>query len=255
MTSPRTSRARARARTSRLGATPLTCAAVALAALLAGCGATRHPAPIAVGELAEAQTFPYYPIYWSGPRFAGQPLVAADGQRGYNRSVGDSVYYGDCAHGHGVFGGGGSCALPLQVTTVVYLLHSNAALGPQRNVLIRGVPATVYDEGRSIELYSGRVAIDIFADTYAHAYAGALRLRPLNARGSATAPLPRPVFCPGLSGPQELAVQHAMAHLPGHACQQAAAELAYARALREPAATAAAQRPAAPAAGRARDAD
>ena len=48
---------------------------------------------------------------------------------------------------------------------MIYRLHSNAALGPQRNMLIRGVPATVYDEGRSIELYSGRVAIDIFSDT------------------------------------------------------------------------------------------
>jgi hypothetical protein len=233
-------------------------AALAGTALFVGCAAaTRHPAPIAARELAEARTFPYFPIYWAGSSFAGQPLVAADGRRGYNPAVGDSVYYGDCAHGHGVFGGGGSCALPLQVTTVIYRLHSNAALGPQRNILIRGVPATVYDEGRSIELYSGREAIDIFADTYAHAFTGALGLRPLNAGGSVTAPLPRPVYCPGLSGPQEPAVQHAMLRLPGHACQQAAAELAYTRSLRSPAATAAAPGPAvvAPAGGRARDAD
>lgn len=261
MTSTRTPRARA----TRLAPTAPAIAAipaiVALAALagamlaLCGCAATRHPAPIAARELAEARTFPYFPIYWAGPSFAGQPLVAADGRRGYNPAVGDSVYYGDCAHGHGVFGGGGSCALPLQVTTVIYRLHSNATLGPQHNILIRGVPATVYDEGRSIELYSGREAIDVFADTYAHAYAGALGLRPLNAGGSATAPLPRPVFCPGLAGPQEPAVQHAMIHLPGRACQQAAAELAYTKSLRSPAATAAAPAPAAPAGGRARDAD
>jgi hypothetical protein len=223
MTRTPTSRARA--------ALALLCAA-AIAALAAGCGTTSHPAPIGAHELAEAQTFPYYRIYWAGPTFQGQPLVAADGRKSYNASVGDSVYYGDCARGHGVFGGGGSCRLPLQVTTVIYRLHSNAPLGPQRNLLIRGVPATVYDEGRSIELYSGRVAIDIFSDTYARAHAAALALRPLNAAGSATGPLPPPVYCPGLYGPQEPRLQHAMARLPGHACQSAAAEVAFADSLR-----------------------
>jgi hypothetical protein len=209
----------------------LLCAA-AMMMLCGGCGTTSHPGPIGSSELAEAQTFPYYRIYWAGTTFQGEPLVAADGRKSYNISVGDSVYYGDCARGHGVFGGGGSCQLPLQVTTVIYRLHSNAALGPQRNMLIRGVPATVYDEGRSIELYSGRLAIDIFSDTYSRARAAALQLRPLNAAGSATAPLPPPVFCPGLYGPQELRLQRAMAHLPGHACQTAAAEVAFASSLR-----------------------
>lgn len=207
----------------------LICAAAALAT---GCSATGRPEPIGASELAEAQTFPYYRIYWAGPTFQGQQLVAADGRKSYNAAVGDSVYYGECAHGHGVFGGGGSCQLPLQVTTVIYRLHSNAPLGPQRNMLIRSVPATVYDEGRSIEIYSGRLTIDIFSDTYARAHAAALRLRPLNAAGSATAPLPPPVYCPGLYGPQEPSLQRAMIHLPGHPCQTAAAEVAFANSLR-----------------------
>ena len=128
--------------------------------------ATRVRSPRAT--LAEAETFPYFRVYWVGPSFAGQPLAAADGQKGYVSGVGDSVYYGDCVQRKGIFGGG-NCLLPLQVTTVIYGLHSNATLGPQSNMVIRGVPATVYDEGRSIELYSGRVAIDIFSDTFAHA--------------------------------------------------------------------------------------
>jgi hypothetical protein len=211
--------------------------ATAITALAAGCGTTGHPGPIGSSELAEAQTFPYYRIYWAGLTFQGQPLVAADGRKSYNISLGDSVYYGDCARGHGVFGGGGSCQLPLQVTTVIYRLHSNAALGPQRNILIRGVPATVYDEGRSIEIYSGRVAIDIFSDTFSRARAAALELRPVNAAGSATGPLPPPVYCPGLYGPQEPRLQRAMAHLPEHACQTAAAEVAFASSLRRLAAS------------------
>jgi hypothetical protein len=200
------------------------------AALAAGGCATTGPQPLAAGTLAEAETFPYFRIYWTGPTFAGQPLAAADGQQGYNSSVGDSVYYGDCVHRKGIFGGG-NCLLPLQVTTVIYGLHSNATLGPQSNALIRGVPAVVYDEGRSIELYSGRVAIDIFSDTFAHAHKAALELRPINAPDSATGKLPPPVFCPGLSGAMNSELSHVMASLPGHACQRAAAAEAEAKRL------------------------
>jgi hypothetical protein len=204
-------------------------AALCLALAAAGCG-TGHPRALAAGTLAEAETFPYFRVYWTGPTFAGHPLAAADGQAGYDSGVGDSVYYGDCVQGKGIFGGG-SCLLPLQVTTVIYGLHSNSALGPQRNTVIRGVPAVVYDEGRSIELYSGRLAIDIFSDTFAHAYSASLQLRPLNAPGSATGNLPAPVFCPGLSGPINAQVSRAMANLPGRACQRAAAAEARKRVL------------------------
>ncbi len=200
------------------------------AALAAGGCATTGPQPLAAGTLAEAETFPYFRIYWTGPTFAGQPLAAADGQQGYNSSVGDSVYYGDCVHRKGIFGGG-NCLLPLQVTTVIYGLHSNATLGPQSNALIRGVPAVVYDEGRSIELYSGRTAIDIFSDTFAHAHRAALELRPLNAPGSASGKLPPPVFCPGLSGPVSPELSQVMASLPGRVCQRAAAAEAEAKRL------------------------
>jgi hypothetical protein len=200
------------------------------AAIAAGGCATGDPRPIAPGTLAEAETFPYFRVYWVGPTFSGQPLAAADGQQGYNSGVGDSVYYGDCVQRKGIFGGG-SCLLPLQVTTVIYGLHSNITLGPQSNTVIRGVPATVYDEGRSIEIYSGRLAIDIFSDNFTHAHQAALELRPLNAPGSPEGKLPSPVYCPGLSGATDPELRHVMANLPGRACQRAAAEVAYAASL------------------------
>ena len=206
-------------------------ALTALCAVLAAGGcATEHPSAIGATALAEAETFPYFRVYWVGPSFSGQPLAAADGQRGYVRSVGDSVYYGDCVHGKGIFGGG-SCLLPLQVTTVIYSLHSNAPLGAQRNIIVRGVPATVYDEGRSIEIYSGRVAIDIFSDTFSHAITAANELLPLNAPGSAEGNLPPPVYCPGLSGAIGAQLKRVMESLPRHACQQAAAAVAFANSL------------------------
>jgi hypothetical protein len=216
-----------RLRARRLGAlAAASCLALGGAGLLGGCG-SEHPKPIAAGTLAEAQTFPYFRVYWVGRNFLGQALAAADGQKGYLASLGDSVYYGDCVKGKGIFGGG-SCILPLQVTTVIYRLHSNATLGRQRNIVVRGVPATVYDEGRSIELYSGRVAIDLFSNTFAHAYAAALALRPLNAPGSAASDLPPPVYCPGLDGAQSAQVQRTMQSLPDRACQRASAALAFA---------------------------
>jgi len=207
----------------------LALSAVCSALAVSGCG-TGHARPIAAGELAEAQTFPYFRIYWVGPSFDGHALAAADGLRGYIDRVGDSVYYGDCVQSKGIFGGG-SCLLPLQVTTVVYRLHSNATLGPQRNMVVRGVPATVYDEGRSVEIYTGRVAIDLFSDTFAHALRAAGELLPLNARGSAAGSLPAPVYCPGLSGPVQRPLARVMARLPAHACQQAAAQVAFSRQL------------------------
>jgi hypothetical protein len=196
-------------------------------AAAAGCG-TAHPRRLSTQSLAEAQTFPYYRLYWVGPSFGGQPLAAVDGQRVYISSFGDSVYYGDCVHGKGIFGGG-SCLLPLQVTTVIYRLHSNSTLGPQRNVVVRGVPATVYDEGRSIELYTGRVAVDLFSYDYAHALAAATKLLPLNAPGSASRNLPPPIYCPGLSGTLTPGVARVLAGLPGHVCQRAAAAEAFAK--------------------------
>lgn len=199
-------------------------AAAALAALLAlaGC-ATEHPPALGRGSLAEAQTFPYFRIYWVGPRFGSRPLAAVDGRRNYNSSIGHSVYYGDCVTGKGLLGGGSSCILPLQVTTVVYRLHSNAALGQQRNALLDGVPATLYDGGRSIELYSGRLAIDVFSDTPAHALLAASQLKPLNAPPHRAGSLPPPVYCPGLSGSVDAKLRRALNALPGNPCQDLAA--------------------------------
>jgi hypothetical protein len=212
---------------ARLRAGRLTLAAcLAIAALAAGGCGTGHPRPVATGELAEAETFPFYKLYWVGPRFEGHVLAATDGLRGYIDRIGDSVYYGDCVQSKGIFGGG-SCQLPLQVTTVVYRLHSNAPLGPQRNTVVRSVPATIYDEGRSIEIYTGRVAIDVFSDNLTHAMRATALLLPVNAPGSASGALPAPVYCPGLSGPVQGRLARVMASLPAHACQRAAAASAY----------------------------
>lgn len=207
-------------------------AALATAAvLLAGCS-TSHPPPISAAELASAQTFPYYTLYWAGPSFAHHPVTAADGVEGYKPKTGDSIYYGDCASGNGVLGAGG-CRLPLEVTTAVYALRSNVDLGPQRNVVIRGVPAAIFDEGRSIELYTGRLVIDLYSNDPARALAAAAQLRPLNAGGSSDAPLPPPVYCPILAGKRPISLYRLMQRLPGRPCQEAALSRAQREALKQ----------------------
>jgi hypothetical protein len=213
-----------------LHAVPLGLLAILLCLLAGGC-ATDQPTPLTVRELAEAQTFPFYRVYWVGPRFGAYRLVAADGRNNYISTVGDGVYYGNCVSGKSTALGGNGCELPLQVTTLIYTRHANAPLGPQRNTVLRGVPAVIYDGGHSIELYSGRVAIDVFSDDLSDALRAVSALRPINAPGSATRPLPLPVYCPGLSGPRSAAVQTVLRELPGHACQRVAAALALERAL------------------------
>ena len=212
-----------RAHRRRTAALAVLVLCVALA--LAGCG-TSQPGEVSAGELAEAQTFPYFRVYWVGHSFAGRPLAATDGFKGYVPTVGDSVYYGDCVNSKGLLGGG-NCELPLQVTTVIYILHSNKALGTQRNIIVRGVPATVYDEGDAIEIYTGQVAIDVFSDSYAHALLASQQLYPVNAPGSASRNLPLPIYCPGLYGAQSTELQRVMADLPGHVCQKTDATRAY----------------------------
>jgi hypothetical protein len=203
--------------------------AIVLAAVLAGCGNAK-PRRIGAAELAGAQTFPYYTLYWVGPSFEHHPVTAADGVEAYKPSTGDSVYYGDCLPGNGVLGSKG-CLLPLKVTTSIYALHSNVELGSQRNTIIRGVPAAIFEAGRAIELYTGRLAIDLYASTSARAYAAAQLLRPLNTAGSSTGPLPLPVYCPQLSGHRAAAVFRLMQSLPGAACEKEKVALAQKEAL------------------------
>jgi hypothetical protein len=182
---------------------------------------TGPPPPVSSQELAQGETFPYYKLYWVGRHFLGHPLTAVDGVANYDPAIGQSVYYGSCSSRGGLLGEG-SCKLPLQITTLIYVPHSNKVLGQQQNRLIRGVPASIYNNGRSIELYTGHLAIEISSDTAANALRAARRLRPLNAPGAPGEALPVPTYCPGLYGPlppeEASLIAHVRARLPRRAC-------------------------------------
>lgn len=165
---------------------------------LGGCGSPTHSARgISAGDLRLTRQFGDFAIYWAGEQFQNVPLTAADSEIDYDPAIGMRMYYGDCEKQSSPLSSVG-CRLPLEVNTVVYKAHSNDGLGPHRNTTLRGVPAVVFDSGRSIELYTGRdFAIDIYADSPNRALAAAAALRPANAAGSARTVLPAPTFKPG----------------------------------------------------------
>lgn len=164
--------------------------------VLAACTTVAAP-PISTADLNQAREFNRYTVYWAGLSVDGVPLTAADNLYNFvNSSVGFAMYYGDC-EGRGRFHTGG-CVLPLKITTVIYEQHSNAPLGPQQNVRLRGMPAVIYGGGDDIEIYTDRQAIDIVADSPQRAIAAVAALRPFNRTPSADFPaFPQPYFTPG----------------------------------------------------------
>ena len=167
---------------------------------------TGHPEPIADGELAEAQTFPYFRVYWVGPQLRSATRSPPPTGRGLHQlGRRQRLLRRLRARAKGIFGGG-SCLLPLQVTTVIYRLHSNAALGPQRNMVVRGVPGDRLRRralDRALQRARGdRRLLRHLRPRLRRRAASCARSTP-PARPPAT--LPPPVYCPGLSGPQTAA--------------------------------------------------
>ncbi|HEX2016124.1 MAG TPA: hypothetical protein VGN69_05465 [Solirubrobacteraceae bacterium] len=167
---------------------------LALAVVLLGACRRVSPPMLAPSALTATRHFKVLPVYWVGMRFDGVPLTAADRPADYDPSLGMRVYYGDCLRHRSPLGSGG-CTLPLEITSVLLKVHSNQPLGVHHATHRRGVPAVIFDHGRSIELYTGRVAIDIFATTARRAERAVRALRTLNTRPSyRSGPLPPPDY-------------------------------------------------------------
>jgi hypothetical protein len=182
-------------------------AALAAAATLAGC-ATHAAPPISAEQLTYARSFRLFTVYWAGRSIDGVALTEADGAGDYNPIIGVTMYYGNCERGGGLLIGG--CTLPLKITTVRYVPHSNVSLGPQRSVHLRGVPAVIFDGGREIELYTDEMSVDVVGDTPARALAAVAHLRPFNRAVTATFPaFPEPQFQPGVSAKELKAAREA----------------------------------------------
>jgi hypothetical protein len=172
-------------------------AAAATAGLVAGC-ATGPAPPISAKQLAYAHSFDLFTLYWAGRSVDGIPLTEADGLGDYDVQIGVTMFYGNCVHKSVLKLGG--CTLPLKVTTVWYIPHSNISLGPQRKVRVHGVPAVIFNHGDEVEVYTDAMAVDVIGATPKLTLAGIKQLTTFNRKPSVAWPaFPPPEFTPGVS--------------------------------------------------------
>jgi len=175
----------------------LAAATLAAAGVLAGC-ATGPAPPVSKNQLTYARSFALYTVYWAGPRLDGFPLTQADGIGDYNSHVGVTLYYGNCEHKSLLALGG--CTLPLRITTVLYLPHSNVSFGRYRSIRMHGVPAVITAGGDEIELYTGDVAVDVYGATPKITRDAAEHLTSFNRPATAAWPaFTPPQYQPGVS--------------------------------------------------------
>ena len=88
------------------------------------------------------------------------------------------MYYGDCVRRSPLSSSG--CTLPLQITTTLHQFQLVPPLGDTTNTTLHGVPAVIYNGGRSIELYTDFQVVDIVASTPKLANDAVKALTPFN---------------------------------------------------------------------------
>jgi hypothetical protein len=158
-------------------------ALLALCALgLGACGNTLQDQPVAPSFLEPLVMQEEFPVYWLGGAFQRLPIIAV----GRDPSGAYELQYGNCTQG-----GENVCVTPLQIVTSPDNSFRPGGSTPQRLVSVRGVPATVAQGGRTIELSTGGVVVDIYADSTALARAAAEDAVAIGAAQLPGGPLPR----------------------------------------------------------------
>ena len=140
------------------------------------------------------------PLYNAGERVDGLPLVAV--LRREDTADFASFVYGDC-----VAGDDAGCAPPAEVQ-IWPACHRNLALyngvqpagAPAEQIMVRGVPAVLFDDGTRLELETGRSTAVVFADTRARTLRIAAALRAVDGTVSPGRPLPQPTRGQGRGG-------------------------------------------------------
>jgi hypothetical protein len=159
-------------------------AALSLAALCAavfgGCGDTLQDQPIP-HNLLESLIVAPPAVYWLGGSFHGLAVTDAV----HDPSGAFTVQYGDCLEG-----GQATCVPPLRVVTSPdnSFLPAGSATPPLAP--LRGIQAVIARGGRTIEIPTGGVVVDIYAKDPGLAQAAARTIVPINRIGAPEAPLP-----------------------------------------------------------------
>lgn len=151
---------------------------------LSSCGDTLQNQPVHDRDLLAAVRVPHFPIYWLGRSFEGMTVS------GVQRDTGGAfaVPYGNC-----LVGGQSTCVAPLVVVTSPDNGFLPGGSAHRTRLLIRSRHAAQALGGRTLEIATGPVVVDVYARTPALAQAAARSLAPINRPGSPSAPLPPPV--------------------------------------------------------------
>jgi hypothetical protein len=139
------------------------------AAGLTACGDTIQTQPLDDRAFGKALTATY-PVYWLGRVFEGMTITRLDGD------AGGAI---DFAYGECIRGGQGACVPPLLLVTS----PDNSFLpggSTRRRVRIRSRSAAVSAGGRTIQIATGPVVVDIFASSAALARQAAVAMQPIN---------------------------------------------------------------------------
>lgn len=150
------------------------------AVALGGCGDTRQDQPIPHNILEGLIAAPF-PVYWLGGSFQGMQITEAT----HDPSGAFSVQYGDCLEG-----GQGTCVPPLRVVTSPDNSFLPGGSTPRRTTRVRGVNAVVVQEGLTIEIPTGGVVVDVYANNPRVAAGAAETIVPINGIGAPQATLP-----------------------------------------------------------------
>ena len=164
----------------RLGALSI---AALCAVSIAGCADTLQDKPIQHSVLESLIVAPV-PVYWLGASFQGLAVTDAV----HDPSGAFTVQYGDC-----VEGGQATCVPPLRVVTSPDNSFLPGGSAPERTAPLRQVQAVVTRGGRTIEIATGGVVVDIYARDARVAAAAARTVVPINRVGAPEAPLPAPL--------------------------------------------------------------
>jgi len=136
--------------------------------------------PVAHNILESLVVAPY-PVYWLGGSFGGWSITEAARDPG----GASAIQYGDCLEG-----GQGVCVPPVRVVTSPDNSFVPGGPAPHTTRDIRGVSAVVALDGRTIEIPTGQVVVDIYAQSARVASAAAQAIVPINAAGSPRSQLP-----------------------------------------------------------------
>jgi hypothetical protein len=131
-----------------------------------------------------------FPVYWLGGAFRRLAITSV----GRDPSGAYEIAYGNCTEG-----GQNVCVTPLQIVTSPDNSFLPGGSTPTRVVPMRGVPSVVAEGGRTIEVPTGGVVVDIYAASPALARAAATGMVTINAVELPGTTLPRPLPATGFA--------------------------------------------------------